>query len=83
MWGLATRPNPGSSPAPQPSERLGTGYFKTPPGNIVCFYSGGPADMPRAFLGCGIRCASATTGLTCRNTSGHGFFLSRERPRAF
>jgi hypothetical protein len=146
MWALATCPNPGSSPAPQPSERLGTGYFKTPSGNIVCFYSGGPADMPRMFLGCGIRsglkpapprrpceeggyagdrvelsatgrvavpscagdpgalvgaagapvlaygrtwsgggirCASATAGLTCRNRSGHGFFLSRERWRAF
>ena len=31
----------------------------------------------------GIRCASATTGLTCRNRSGHGFFLSRERWRTF
>jgi hypothetical protein len=31
----------------------------------------------------GIRCSSATTGLTCRNRSGHGFFLSRERWRAF
>ena len=31
----------------------------------------------------GIRCTSRSTGLTCRNTSGHGFFLSRERWRAF
>jgi hypothetical protein len=31
----------------------------------------------------GISCASATTGLTCRNRSGHGFFLSRERWRMF
>jgi hypothetical protein len=31
----------------------------------------------------GIGCASATTGLTCRNRSGHGFFLSRERWRSF
>ena len=31
----------------------------------------------------GFRCNSATTGLTCRNTSGHGFFLSRESQRVF
>jgi hypothetical protein len=31
----------------------------------------------------GISCASATTGLTCRNHSRHGFFLSRERWRMF
>jgi hypothetical protein len=31
----------------------------------------------------GIRCSSAITGLTCRNRSGHGFFLSRERWRMF
>ena len=31
----------------------------------------------------GISCASRTTGLTCRNRSGHGFFLSRERWRMF
>jgi hypothetical protein len=122
------------------------GHFKTPSGNIVCFHSPGPADMPRVFLGCGIksglkpppprrpcreggyagdrvellatgrvhvppcagdpgalvgersarvlgygktwsgggiRCTSAVAGLTCRNRSGHGFFLSRERWRAF
>lgn len=31
----------------------------------------------------GLRCTSAVTGLTCRNKSGHGFFLSRERWRRF
>ena len=31
----------------------------------------------------GIRCTSQSTGLTCRNKSGHGFFLSRENWRAF
>ena len=31
----------------------------------------------------GLRCTSAETGLTCRNKSGHGFFLSRERWRQF
>jgi len=30
-----------------------------------------------------IMCSSAVTGLTCRNRSGHGFFLSRERWRMF
>ena len=37
----------------------------------------------RTWSGVGIRCTSAATGLTCRNQSGHGFFLSRERWRAF
>jgi hypothetical protein len=31
----------------------------------------------------GISCASAITGLTCRNRSGHGFFLSRRSWRLF
>jgi hypothetical protein len=31
----------------------------------------------------GFLCTSASSGLTCRNTSGHGFFLSRERWRRF
>ena len=30
------------------------------------------------WAGGGLRCTSAETGLTCRNRSGHGFFLSRE-----
>jgi hypothetical protein len=30
-----------------------------------------------------ITCTSETSGLTCRNRSGHGFFLSRERWRIF
>ena len=29
----------------------------------------------------GFRCVSRTTGLTCRNPAGNGFFLSRERWR--
>ena len=37
----------------------------------------------RAWSGGGITCTSATTGLTCRNRGGHGFFLSRERWRTF
>jgi len=35
------------------------------------------------WSGGGVRCTSAATGLTCRNRSGHGFFLSRERWRAY
>lgn len=31
----------------------------------------------------GLRCKSAKRGLTCRNRSGHGFFLSRDRWRRF
>ncbi|MGE5272665.1 MAG: DUF6636 domain-containing protein [Verrucomicrobiota bacterium] len=31
----------------------------------------------------GITCSSATTGLTCRNRAGHGFFLSRQNWRTF
>jgi hypothetical protein len=30
-----------------------------------------------------ITCSSEVTGLTCRNRSGHGFFLSRGRWRLF
>ena len=31
----------------------------------------------------GLRCVSKISGLTCRNKSGHGFFLSRQRSRVF
>jgi hypothetical protein len=31
----------------------------------------------------GFRCTSAAVGLTCKNASAHGFFLSRERWRIF
>ena len=37
----------------------------------------------RSYSWRGIRCTSAATGLTCRNVSGHGFFLSRQRQRVF
>nr|WP_157747434.1 DUF6636 domain-containing protein [Cohaesibacter sp. ES.047] len=30
-----------------------------------------------------IRCTSKRTGLTCRNKSGHGFFLSRRQQKIF
>ena len=31
----------------------------------------------------GFRCTSRTTGLRCTNSSGHGFFLSREHSQVF
>jgi len=37
----------------------------------------------KTWSSAGLRCTSAATGLTCRNKSGHGFFLSRERWRTF
>jgi len=35
------------------------------------------------WSGGGLRCTSASVGLTCRNGSAHGFFLSRENWRTF
>jgi hypothetical protein len=37
----------------------------------------------KTWSGGGVRCTSAMSGLTCRNKSGHGCFLSREHWRAF
>jgi hypothetical protein len=37
----------------------------------------------RSWIGARMRCASAFDGLTCRNASGHGWFLSRTRSRMF
>ena len=37
----------------------------------------------KRWAGGGLRCTSRFRGLTCRNRSGHGFFLSRERWRSF
>jgi hypothetical protein len=37
----------------------------------------------RTWSGGGLSCTSRFTGLTCRNRSGHGFFLSRARYRRF
>jgi hypothetical protein len=37
----------------------------------------------KTWSGGGISCRSAFAGLTCRNRSGHGFFLSRARFRRF
>jgi hypothetical protein len=37
----------------------------------------------KTWSGGGLRCTSAFKGLTCRNKSGHGFFLSRAHWRSF
>jgi hypothetical protein len=37
----------------------------------------------KTWSGNGLRCTSAVKGLTCRNKSGHDFFLSRAHWRAF
>jgi hypothetical protein len=37
----------------------------------------------QTWSGGGISCTSQTTGITCKNRAGHGFFLSRERWRTF
>ena len=129
-----------------PSGTSRSGYFKTPSGNIVCFYVVGKAAQPpllacgvksglkpapprrpcdeggyagdrvvllatgrtgvpacagdpgpflglqlgarilgygQTWSGSGFRCTSQFSGLTCRNKSGHGFFLSRARYRLF
>jgi len=54
------------------------------------FAGGQPGGPPVSALAYGktwsggrLRCTSALAGLTCRNRSGHGFFLSREHWRAF
>jgi len=61
---------------------------------VLCAGDPGPllpqVEAKAAVLGYGaskrigaIGCSSRTTGLTCRNASGHGFFLSRERSYTF
>jgi hypothetical protein len=65
-----------------------TGRVEVPP----CAGDPGPyVNVERArvlgygstWSGGGFRCTSAEVGLTCRNKSGHGFFLSRERWRIY
>jgi hypothetical protein len=59
---------------------------------VLCAGDPGPflSEAKARVLGYGssqrigaITCTSETTGLTCRNRAGHGFFLSRERWRTF
>ncbi len=37
----------------------------------------------RAFKGGGLTCTSETSGLTCNNARGHGFFLSKAKQKVF
>jgi hypothetical protein len=37
----------------------------------------------RSWQRAGLRCTSRAVGVTCRNTGGHGFLLSRESQRRF
>src|SRR5207249_1167496 len=59
-------------------------------GDAGPFTGGQPGGPPVSVLGYGktwsgggLRCTSAVAGLTCRNKSRHGFFLSRAHWRAF
>jgi hypothetical protein len=47
------------------------------PGRVLAY---GKSWAP---AGIGLRCSSAFKGLTCRNKSGHGWFMSRARTRRF
>ncbi len=68
---------------------IATWWMKTSGPAAVGAIQANPAtDYPKLAYGHtlawhGIRCSSAAAGLTCRNTSGHGFFLSRRRQRIF
>jgi uncharacterized protein DUF6636 len=53
-----------------------------------CYYSNIGTEVPvlaygRSVSRFGVRCMSRRVGLTCTNTSRHGFFLSRESQRRF
>ena len=68
-------------------QAIATWWMRTGGPAAFAYVVADPAsDYPRlaygkAYAWHGIRCTSAATGLTCRNTSGHGFFLSRARQR--
>ncbi len=68
---------------------LATWWMKTTGPALSGRFQANPAtDYPklaygRSYTWHGIRCSSATIGLTCKNLSGHGFFLSRRRQRVF
>jgi hypothetical protein len=42
-----------------------------------------PLAYGRTWSAFGLSCVSRTTGMTCTNGAGHGFFLSRERWRTY
>jgi hypothetical protein len=56
--------------------------------NVFRSTTNAPIENPilgygRTYRGFGVRCTSRKRGLTCRNRSRHGFFLSRDRKRVF
>ncbi|MFL5963092.1 MAG: DUF6636 domain-containing protein [Gaiellaceae bacterium] len=56
--------------------------------SLHCYYANIGTDVPvlgygRAVSRFGVRCVSRRSGLTCTNTAGHGFFLSRDSQRMF
>ena len=71
------------------SGALSTWWMKTTGPVSFGYIVADPAsDYPKLAYGKkyawrGITCTSAATGLTCRNRSGHGFFLSRARQTTF
>jgi hypothetical protein len=65
-----------------------TGRVKVPacagdPGALVGAPTARVLGYGKTWSGGGISCRSTFAGLTCRNRSGHGFFLSRARYRTF
>jgi hypothetical protein len=53
------------------------------PGPFVVESKAGVLGYGQTWSGGGISCTSATTGVTCRNRAGHGFFVSRDGWRLF
>jgi hypothetical protein len=56
--------------------------------SLHCYYANIGTEVPVLSYGhavsrSGMRCVSRRSGLTCINTAGHGFFLSRESQRMF
>ena len=82
----------GLKPEPRRSCELDwTGASMRPTGRATASCAGDTVYDPRSRILAygqtwrrgGFRCTSRTTGLTCTNRSGHGFFLSRQRWRLF
>jgi hypothetical protein len=72
---LATgRPKPEASTCPEDEFEDETPYV----GDVIAKV----LPYGRTWRGGGISCRSTEAGLTCRNRSGRGFFLSRQRWRA-
>jgi hypothetical protein len=69
----------------------GDSYSLTPTGRASVTCHGDTAIIPRSrvlrygsrWARSGLVCSSRKTGLRCRNTSGHGFFLSKQRSYRF